>query len=252
MTIRQFAKSIDNYFGRYFSFETADFIKLSTFHLKKKNKHLRMNKAEWHNYFNKTQELSNSKNWHQKLANEEARKFFIFYELYLILKNKYYNILEIGSGLGYIGYFLNLTGINVFLSDVIKVKLPFSSIKKKLKQIDFLKIKLKDIKGYDLILAAHVDYLFNSSQIKKFLKKCSSQNTDVIFCGTAIIGPVRFLRSKFLQKKQLKDIRRNGFKRSLLVYSKMGKLFNYKVSIKSFESRILKDQNWHLIHFKKI
>ena len=96
-----------------------------------------MNKAEWCNYFKKSQELSNSKNWHQKLANEEARKFFIFYELYLILKNKYYNILEIGSGLGYIGYFLNLTGINVFLSDIIKAKLPFSSIKKNSSKLIF-------------------------------------------------------------------------------------------------------------------
>lgn len=251
MNIKLLIKSIDNYFGKFFNLEIEDYIQLSAFHLKKRKKNLNLNNVEWHNYFNEDMELSNFKNWHKKLANEEARKFFMFYEIDSFIKNQYSNILEIGSGLGYIGYFLSLKGHQVNFSDVLKLKLPFQDKKIRNKIINFSKIKPEDIKGHDLILATHVDYIFTSRQIINFLRKCSSQNVDVIFCNTSLIGPLRFLKNKFQENKLKKNIRKNGYKRSALSYFRIGRFLNYQVSIKNFENKILKLQNWKMIYFTK-
>ena len=215
--MRDIIKRIDNYLGKFFSLETNDFIIKSSFH-SKTHRTKKMSNLEWHNYIKQNftdKSLSPTfkpqappppiKSWLHILVNEEKRKFFIFDELSLILKNKYYNILEIGSGNGYIGYFLNLIGIKTTLSEAFKFKWPLEKIKNlgiKYKYINFLNLKNKEIRGYDLIIMTHVDYIFNSTQIKNFIKKCSKKNIDVILIGTSIMGPINFLKLKFYKKKK--------------------------------------------------
>jgi hypothetical protein len=266
MIFSQIIKRFDNYLGNFFSLETNDFIIKSSFHSEKLGTKKQMSNLEWKRYIAQNftnRSISNSsttpppiKIWLQTLVNKEKRKFYIFDELSLILKNKYSNILEIGSGNGYIGYFLNLFGTNVVLSEAFKIKWPLEKIKNigiKYKHINFLNLKIKEIYNYDLILMSHVDYVFNSSQIKNFIKKCSKRNVDIILIGTSIMGPINFLKSKLCEKKNKsnKFIRVNGFKRTFGRYRAIGKLYNYRVICNTFKSEILEKENWCRMHFIK-
>ena len=150
---------------------------------------------------------------------------------------------------------LESSGVNIDLSEYdlntsyLLNKIENSEIS--YKQINFLNINDCDIEKYNCILAVHVDYIFESSLLTNFLKKCKNKNVDVLFAGNNIFGPISFLKKKFNEKKNFQDksIRKNGFNRSFGYYKSIGKYLNYNVNIKSFKNLILKDENWHLIHY---
>ena len=215
-----------------------------------------MDKNEWENYrdLENVKDKSSLFSWLKLLATKERRKFYIFDEIYEIVKDKYKSVLELGSGQCHIGVLLEASGIKTRLSELSENLLieNIEGIGSHIEHIDFLRISDDELRGVDCIVAVQLDYIFDKEDITRFLRKCKTAKVDVVFVTTQVIGPFQYLKYKLAKSSRSNDmgVRKHGYVRTLGMYRKISKDLEVDILISRIKDNSSKElDSYYFIRF---
>ena len=208
-----------------------------------------MDLEEWKSYHDleNPSEQAPIFSWLSLLSKKERRQFLIFHELTKILDHK--KILELGSGQGHIGVFLNLAGYDVSLSDFDDSVLvnQIKDIDLKVKEVDFAKIS-HDLETYSCVIAVQLDYIFDEDKLKNFFKICSLSKTDIIFVNSQIFGPINYINYSIKQNNRSKHLKQHGYMKTLGFYKRLAKKNSMKFSFKRSKHDLI--DGYYFLKFK--
>lgn len=230
----KFLRKIDNYLGALCSLTRTGYTEVDIWESKSKES---MDKIEWDLYreSEKIKGKSITYSWFSILAKKERRQFFLFNELCEILN--YDRVLELGSGQGHVGVFLNLVGINVDLSEYSDNLLApnVEGLQVSSKKLDFRDISAEELVDYGCVFSIQLDYMFDYAEISRFFEQCMKSKTDIIFVNSQIIGPLNYINYFLRQKSREVRLKKHGFVRTLGFYKKLANMHNMKISIQRFK-----------------